>query len=190
MAAKTTKPAPHVRRNRQEVQEEMESIRVQHDEEMCLLEKQNKEKQEKLEKGWQDRESALRAQEDELARLRQESAGLAESLKRECECAAKESTQATEARLQQEIPLASEEMEAEELLADGKIKSLEETIGRLNERIGRLQKQAEETTKQVQDVALKAIKGAAGANALAHQTRLPWSRRSIGRPRVEQHYSV
>jgi colicin import membrane protein len=151
---------------------ERKKAQDKHDEEMRLLEKQNKEKQEKLEKGWQERESTLRTQEDELARLRQESAGFAERLKRECDRVAKESTQATEARLKQEILLASKEMEAEKRLAESKIKSLEETIGRLNEQIGSLQKQADEAKKQVQDIALKAIEGAAGANALAHINKI------------------
>jgi colicin import membrane protein len=151
---------------------ERKKAQDRHDEDMRLLEKANKEKQEKLEKDWQDRESALHAQEDELARLRQESAGFAERLKRDCERAAQESAHATEARLQQQILLAGKEMEAEKRLADSRIKALDETVNRLNDQIAGLQKQADDAKKQVQDIALKAIEGAAGANALAHINKI------------------
>jgi colicin import membrane protein len=151
---------------------ERKKAQDRYDEELRLLEKANKEKQEKLEKGWQDREAALRVQEDEFARLRQESAGFAERLKRDCERAAKESAQATEGLLKQQLLLASKEMEAEKRLAEIRIKALEETIARLNDQIAGLQKQADDAKKQVQDIALKAIEGAAGANALAHINKI------------------
>jgi len=151
---------------------ERKKAQDKYDEEQRLIEKKNQEKQEALEKKWQEREAALKAQEEELARLKKESAESPDRLKKEVDRAAKEATQATEARLNQQLTLTGKEMEAEKRVAELRIRSLEETIARLNEQMAVLQKQSDEAKRQVQDIALKAIEGASGSSALAHINKI------------------
>jgi phage terminase large subunit-like protein len=58
------------------------------------------------------------------------------------------------------------ENESEKRLAEMQIKALQDTIARQAADIEKLQAQVEEGKRQVQDIALKAIEGASGAQAL------------------------
>ena len=134
---------------------------------MKLLEKQNREKQEALEKSWQQREAVLKEREEEVAHLKGESEGFPGRLEKACAQAA-EATRATAQKFEQQILLLKKESEAENRLAELQIKTLEDTLARQSAQMAALQKQLDEAKQQVQEIAVKAIEGASGAKALSH----------------------
>jgi hypothetical protein len=139
-----------------------------YEEDQRLQEKKNKERQETLEKSWQQRETALKEQEQELLRLRKEAQDFPETVKTESDKAAVLASKATGQKFEQEILLLKKEADTEKRLASLQVKTLEDTITRQAAQIEALQKQADEAKQQVQDIAVKAIEGASGAKALAH----------------------
>jgi colicin import membrane protein len=157
-----------------EYQKQLERKKAQdkYDEDVRLLEKKNKEKQENLEKSWQQRETALKEKEEEWARLKKEVEEYPSRTKREADAAVKVAVQATEQRLEQTFALARKDADAEKRVAEMQIKSLQETVARQATEIEALHRQLEEAKKQVQDIAVKAIEGASGAKALAHVNQI------------------
>jgi colicin import membrane protein len=147
---------------------ERKKAQDKYEEERQLQEKQNREKQEALEKSWQEREATVHNREEELARLRQESAEFAARLQKEAEQAAAQATRVTEAKFEQHVLLLKKEAETEKRVAELQVKALEETAARQLTQIATLQKQLDEAKQQVQDIAVKAIEGASGARALSH----------------------
>ena len=147
---------------------ERKKAQDKYEEEVKLLEKQNREKQEALEKSWQQRDAALKAQEEESARLRAESEGFPAKLDKACAQAATEATRATTQKFEQQFLLLKKESEAEKRLAELQIKTLEDTLARQSAQMAALQKQLDEAKQQVQEIAVKAIEGASGAKALSH----------------------
>ena len=147
---------------------ERKKAQDKYEEEMELQEKRNRDKQEALEKSWGQREAALKEREEELLRLRKEVQEFPARLQRECEQAAAQATRSTEQRLEQQVLLLQKDSEAEQRMAALQIKTLEETVSRQSAQIAALQKQLDEAKQQVQEIAVKAIEGAAGTKALAH----------------------
>src|ERR1035438_7307460 len=139
-----------------------------YEEDQRLQEKKNKERQETLEKSWQQRETALKEQEQELLRLRKEAQDFPETVKTESEKAAVLAAKAAEQKFAQEILLLKKEADTEKRLSSLQVKTLEDTVARQAAQIATLEKQMEEAKQQVQDIAVKAIEGASGAKALAH----------------------
>ena len=147
---------------------ERKKAQDKYDEEIKLLARANKEKQEALEKSWREREDALKASEEELQRLRKEATEFPARLRQESERAAAEAVRATEQKFEQRILLLSKDSEGEKRLADLRIKALEENLTRQSAQTTALEKQLEEAKRQVQEIAVKAIEGASGARALSH----------------------
>ena len=143
-----------------------------YEESQRLLERKNKDKQEALEKAWQAREAALKEREDELNRLRKETADFPARLAKETEKAVAEALKAAEGKHSQELLLLGKDAEAERRVSELKIKSLEELAARQCVQIETLGQRLEEAKKQVQDIAIKAIDGASGAKALSHVSQL------------------
>jgi hypothetical protein len=148
--------------------QERKKAQDKYEEDQRLVEKRNKEKQEELERGWKQRGEALKAQEDELNQLRQESAGAAARIKAEVERATKEATRAAELRFEQQIVMMKKDAEAEKRVSELLVKNLEEAIARQSAQTASLEKQLTEAKQQVQEIAVRAIEGASGARALGH----------------------
>jgi hypothetical protein len=147
---------------------ERKKAQDKYEEEVKLLARANKEKQEALEKSWREREDALKASEEELQRLRKEAAEFPARLRQESELAAAEAARATEQKFEQRILLLGKDNETEKRLAELRIKALEENLTRQSAQMAALEKQLEEAKRQVQEIAVKAIEGASGARALSH----------------------
>ncbi len=147
---------------------ERKKAQDRYEEEIRLQEKKNAERQELLEKGWQQRETALREREEEFAKLQQESSGFPARLEKEAKAAASEAARAAESRFQQQTAMLQKDAEAERRVNALQVKSLEETVARQSAQIAALEKQLAEAKQQVQDIAVKAIEGASGARALSH----------------------
>jgi hypothetical protein len=139
-----------------------------YEEEVKLLERANKEKQEALDKSWRERDAALKASEEELQRLRREAAEFPIRLRNESESAAAEAVRVSEQKFDQRILLLSKDSEAEKRFAELRIKALEESLSRQSTQTATLEKQLEEAKRQVQEIAVKAIEGASGSRALTH----------------------
>jgi hypothetical protein len=144
---------------------ERKKAQDKYEEEVRLRDKQNKEKHEALEKSWPDREQAIKSQEEELVSLRKTVQEYPATMQREIDRAVAAAIQRTEQKLAHEIELLKRDNEAEQRIAELKIKTLEETLLRQLTQTSAMQSQVEEAKKQVQDIAIKAIEGASGAKA-------------------------
>lgn len=145
---------------------ERKKAQDKYDEEIRLLEKKDVEKQETLEKSWQQREAALKERETEWAQLRKEVEEFPGRLKKEIDLAVASAVKAAEQRFEQQTILLRKDAEAEKRIAELQIKALKDTVDRQAAEMEKLQGQIEEAKKQVQDIAVKAIEGASGAQAL------------------------
>lgn len=145
---------------------ERKKAQDKYEEEVRLRDKLNKEKQETLEKSWQQRESAIKAQEDELISLRKIVEEAPIKLQKEVDKAVAEAIQRTEMKRSQEIELLKRDSESDKRIAELKIKTLEESLLRGIEQIAAMQAQVNDAKKQVQDIAVKAIEGASGSKTL------------------------
>jgi hypothetical protein len=153
-----------------EYKKNLERKRAQdkYDEEVRLTEKRNAEKQEELEKSWARREAELAEREQELARLRKETAEFPATLERELKNAVAQAARDAKSEADRQTALLKKEMEADRRVAELQIKTLEDLAARQTAQIADLQKQLEEAKRQVQEIAVRAIEGASGARALAH----------------------
>jgi hypothetical protein len=97
---------------------ERKKVQDKYDEEVRALEKKNREKQETLEKSWQERDAALKEREEELGRLRHEVGGFPSRLQAETERARTEAIQQTEQRFEQQVLLMTKEREADRRLSE------------------------------------------------------------------------
>ena len=154
-----------------------------YEEEMRLLEKKNKEKQEELEKSWKQRETALREKEEEWPRLRKEIDEFPVRLKTEVDLAVSNAVKSAEQKFEQERILLKKDGESERRLAELQIKALQDTVARQSAEIEKIQVQVEEAKRQVQDIAVKAIEGASGAQALSHINKIAMEQ---AKPRAPQ----
>lgn len=147
---------------------ERKKAQDRYEEEVKLQEKVNKEKQELLEKSWQQREAALKEREDDLARLRKEAEEFPVRLQKACEKAAADAGQAASQKFDQQILLLEKDSDGERRVSELRIKILEDAASQHVAQITALQKQLDEAKQQVQEIAVKAIEGASGARALSH----------------------
>ncbi len=151
---------------------ERKKAQDKYDEDVRVLEKKNKEKQEELQKTWLQRESALKEKEEEWARLQKEVADFPGRLKKETDSAVGAALKSAEQRFEQQMALTRKDGESEKRLAELQIKALQETVSRQSAEIEKLQTLLEEAKRQVQDIAVKAIEGASGAQALSHINKI------------------
>lgn len=147
-----------------------------------VQERNNKEKQEVIEKSWAAREAGLKEREDELNSLRAQVAGFDERIKAEAERSATEAIKTAEARHRQEVLVLQKDSEANRRIAELQIKSLEEVVARQTKEIESLDARLDEAKKQVQDIAIKAIEGASGANALSHINKIAMEQAKLRQP--------
>lgn len=139
-----------------------------YEEEIRLRDGKNQHQQEALEKDWQKREAAIKAQDAEIARLIKEAAEFPARLAKDTEAAAALARKEAEARLEHQILGLKKDAETEKKIAHLQVKTLEDALARSAAQIAALEKQLADAKQQVQDIAVKAIEGASGARALSH----------------------
>jgi hypothetical protein len=147
---------------------ERKKAQDKYEEELRVRDRQNREKQETLEKSWQDREAALKAREEELAQIRKDAEAFPKRLAQEVERAVGEARRQAAQENEQRMLVATKDAEADRRVAELRVTTLEEIVARQAEQLATLQRQFDEAKRQVQDIAVKAIEGASGARALAH----------------------
>jgi hypothetical protein len=151
---------------------ERKKAQDKYDEEQRVRDRQNREKQETLEKSWQEREAALKTRENELAELRKDTDTFPKRLAQEIERAVGEARRQAEQQSDQRMLVANKDAEADKRVADLRVKTLEEVVARQTDQLTALQKQLDEAKLQVQEIAVKAIEGASGARALSHVNQI------------------
>ncbi len=165
-----------VRKQRQREVEEYEYKKAlerkkaqdKYDEETRSTERKNAERQETQEKDWLRRETALKAQEHEVAALQKDAAELPARLHKEVQAATLEGRRQAETKFEQQIIGLTKDAEAEARLSDLRVKTLEGSIAASAAQIAALERQLTEAKQQVQDIAVRAIDGASGSRALSH----------------------
>ena len=151
---------------------ERKKAQDKYDEENRIRDKQNLEKQEAFEKSWQAQEIELKEQEDELARLRREVEAFPALLQKDVDAATQAARKEAELQFEHQIVLIKKEAEAEKRLAELRVQTLEEALARSNSQIATLEQRLGEAKQQVQDIAVKAIEGASGSQALSHINKI------------------
>ena len=151
---------------------ERKKAQDKYDEDARVLEKKNKEKQEALDKSWHERESALKTREDELLRLKKEADTFPARLKEATDQTVAQATSALDLGFQNKLALLKKDADSDARLAEQKVKALEENLARQALQLQSLTSQLDEAKKQVQNIAIKAIEGASGANALTHVNQI------------------
>jgi colicin import membrane protein len=151
---------------------ERKKAQDKYDEEIRLLEKKDKEKQENLEKSWQQRETILKERETEWAQLKKEVDDFPSRLKKEVDDAVAAALKNAEQRFEQQMLLLKKDSDAEKRIAELQIQALKDAGERRAAEIAKLQTQVEEAKNQVQEIAVKAIEGASGAQALSQINKI------------------
>lgn len=130
------------------------------------LERELAELQETQEKQWSERETALAAREAEWADLQSKVDAMPTELAEAIRKAKEEGKGIAQYQAKIKADLVMKEMEGQKRSYELRIQALESTINNQNQRLESLSLQLDAALKQVQDLAVKAIEGAANASSL------------------------
>ena len=122
--------------------------------------------QEAQEKQWTERESAIAEREKEYEDLKAKVEGLPEKLEKAIKKAKEEGKGIAHHQAKIKADLAAQEVEGQKGAYRFRIEALQDTINSQNNRIDNLSSQLSAALKQVQDLAIKAIEGAANLSSL------------------------
>lgn len=136
------------------------------------LERQLLEKRATREHEWQEREGRLATAEQELERLRKDSQEFSAKLDAAVAKAVADAMGTAQKQHQHELVLTKKEMEAEKRVAELSIHGLDAALVRQQAELAMLQRKLDDASRQVQDIALKAIEGASGSQALQHVNKI------------------
>jgi uncharacterized coiled-coil protein SlyX len=127
---------------------------------MGQQEKENREKQEKLEKQWAEREGELKKREQELADLRQFKDSNDERIKKEVNGAVAVATNSVKKEYETKMVLAAKDSETEKKLADQTIHSLNAQIGKQQQQLDEIKTQLERAVGDIKEISTKAVESA------------------------------
>jgi DNA repair exonuclease SbcCD ATPase subunit len=139
--------------------------REQHEQQQQSLYQELAETKETQEKVWQERETALADREKLFHEVKDKVAAFAQEKETAIDKAKEEGKGIAFYQAKIKSDLYAKDVEGQKHFYEGRIESLEHTIGNQQERINSLSKQLEAALKQVQDLAVKAIEGSANANS-------------------------
>ena len=122
--------------------------------------------QEAQEKQWAERENAIAEREKEFECLKTKADGFSEQLEKAIKKAKKEGKGIAHHQAKIKADLAAQEIEGQKGAYKLRIEALQDTINTQNSRIESLSSQLNAALKQVQDLAVKAIEGAANLSSL------------------------
>jgi len=129
---------------------------------LAQQEKQNRDKQDQLEKNWAEREHELKKREQELTELRAFKENTPDVLKKEVNAAVAVATNSVKKEYEQKMALAAKDTEVEKRLADQNIASLQQTIHKHQEQLDALKAQVEQAQKDMKEISTKALDSASG----------------------------
>lgn len=127
----------------------------------------NKLQQEELEKGWREREAALKAKEAEFNDLKAKVEAFPATLKSELAANSAQIHNATKRDLTNEFNLKEKDFQAKISLLEAKVEQAEIDKTAMAKTINDLQTRLENSAKQVGDIATKALESASGNLAMA-----------------------
>jgi hypothetical protein len=139
--------------------------REQHEQQQAALYYELAETKETQEKVWAERELALAEREKLFHETKAKVAAFVQDKEKAIEKAKGEGKGIATYQAKIKSDLYTKEVEGQKRFYEGRIESLEDTIGNQSERLNSLSKQLEAALKQVQDLAVKAIEGSANANS-------------------------
>ncbi len=117
------------------------------------------------EREWDEREKALAKREIEAYKLREKAEALPEELEKAVRKAEEEGASIARRQAKTQSSLLQKEFEGKRRVYELRIGSLEETINKQSAQIDSLTEKLSIATKQAQDLAVKALEGAAGATS-------------------------
>lgn len=132
---------------------------------MAEQRRQLKDEEERQRKEWAEREAKLRAQEDDVAKLRAEVAAFPERLKGEVDKAERILGAVLKKDHAHEMAIARKEAEATSSLLSSELKGAQQTIAQQLKQIENLSAQLESARKQVAEISVQAVQASAGKQA-------------------------
>jgi colicin import membrane protein len=139
-----------------------------HDEDHRTLDRANRDKQEKLEKEWLQREASLKEREGAVGQMEATVAAFDARLAQAIEATDARVRRETAQQFEQQILVLTKDAAAEKRFAELQVNSLEQSLKQAGIQTAALEKQLSDAKQQVQDIAVKAIEGASGSRALGH----------------------
>jgi colicin import membrane protein len=133
---------------------------------MLQQERENKDRQDGLEKSWSAREGELKKREQELTDLKTQVANFPEIVKKEVNAAVAIATNSLKKEYETKILLASKDAETAQKLATQEVTSMQGSITKLNTQIEDLRTQLEQAHRDVKEISAKALDSASGRSAM------------------------
>jgi colicin import membrane protein len=124
--------------------------------------KANKEKQEQLEKIWNERESELKKREQELLDLRKFKEEDPERIKKEVNASVAVATNSLKKEYETKMVLAAKDSETDKRLADQTIASMTQSLTKMQGQFDDLNAKLEQAQKDVKEISAKALESASG----------------------------
>jgi len=125
-------------------------------------EKANRDKQEQLEKQWNERETELKKRETELAELRTFKENAPEMIKKQANADVAIAVNSVKKEYEHKMVIAAKDAETDKRLADATIQSLQQQIGKQQTQIDDLRTQLSDAHQRVGDISTKALESASG----------------------------
>lgn len=142
-----------------------QTVKKQEDTQAALFavqDKQNRDKQEQLEKQWTERENELKKREQELVDLRAFKEQAPEMVKKEVNAQVAIATNSVKKEYETKMVLAAKDAETEKRLADQTIQSMTQNLSKLQSQIDDLRAALETAHRDVKDISAKALESASG----------------------------
>ena len=125
-------------------------------------EKENRDRQEQLEKVWAEREAELKKREQELAELRAFKENAPEMVKKEVNAAVAISTNSVKKEYETKAVLASKDYETAQKLSEQTVNSLRETIAKQQAQLEEVREQLGQAHRDMKEISAKALESASG----------------------------
>jgi len=129
---------------------------------MQQQDRQNKDKQEHLEKTWAERETELKKREQELVELRSWKEGEQERVKKAVNAEVAVATNSVKKEYETRMTLANKDAEMEKKLAEQSNKSMLENNAKLHQQIDQMKVQLEQAQRDLKEISQKALESASG----------------------------
>jgi hypothetical protein len=129
---------------------------------MGQQEKQNKEKQEQLDKTWAEREAELKKREQELGELREFKATNDERIKKEVNASVAVATNSLKKEYETKMVLAAKDAETDKRLAEQQIAGQAHNLAKMQSQLDDLNTKLEQAQRDVKEISAKALESASG----------------------------
>ena len=129
---------------------------------LAQQEKQNRDRQEQLEKQWAEREAELKKREQELIELRQFKEQAPDMVRKAVNAEVAIATNSVKKDYEHKSVLSAKDAETEKRLAESQVQSLQQTILKQQAQIDDLRAQLADAHQRVADISTKALDSASG----------------------------